>query len=137
MTANEREDWFGRQSIRYSAPRTLEAALASCPPGWHPQVREIFRTVEQVGGAVWDAEPKFAQLDVSIEVPEDTSAEARARITALIVEANARCEACGAPGTLRSERHWWRMLCDNCDREVDVHGWADVYQRYRSSGPRP
>lgn len=27
------------------------------------------------------------------------------------------CEFCGAPGVLRKEHHWWKVRCDDCEKE--------------------
>ena len=125
-----------KASMRHTAPRTLVQALASCPPGWDARVREIFQMVGDARGTVWDCEPKFARLELGIELPDDAPAEIIEAINSRVAATAATCEACGTAGTLRDARQWLRVLCDQFDRNVDAHGWWDVYQRSRSREQR-
>ena len=139
MSRTPEGDYFVRcaVSLRYTAPRSLAHALSTCPPGWHRYVREIFRlVVDTAGGRVWDCEPRFAELDLGIELPDDVPAEIVQAINACVAGTAATCEACGGHGTLRDTRNWLRVLCDLCDCEVDAQGWSDLYQRFRAEEPR-
>jgi len=100
------------QSIRYSMPYTLGAALAACGPGREDYIRRIYALVEAADGVVWDCEPEYGGIDLGIELPGGETHPAWQELHTLWEAAEASCEVCGVAGVFRHDRTYWRVLCD-------------------------
>lgn len=134
MPLHPARELFTRQTsgVRATSPCTLAHALATCPPGWHPAVRQLFLVVTGAGGRVWDCEPKWGELDVGLELPPDVADDTISSINAVVVATSTTCEACGAPGRTDHDAEYVRTLCEPCARAVREIGWTRLRSRYPS-----
>lgn len=100
------------RSKRYTRSYPLEAALAACGPGRADYIRTLYALVANAGGTVWGCELKYGELDVSVELPGGEENSDWPELQRICTAADATCEWCGAPGVLRDDREFWRVLCD-------------------------
>ena len=101
------------QSVRYTTPYPLDAAIAACGPGREDYIRLIYQLVEDAGGVVWDCEPTWGELHLGVELSGGEEHPAWERVRSLWAVAEGSCEICGAAGVLRDGREYWRVLCDH------------------------
>lgn len=103
---------YATESVRYTIPYPLGAAIATCGRGREDYIRRIYALVEGVGGVVWDCEPKYGELHLGVELPGGETHPAWGELESLWAAAEGSCEFCGGAGVLRDERDYWRVLCD-------------------------
>jgi uncharacterized protein (DUF433 family) len=109
-----------KKSIRYTEPYPLEAAVAVCGPGRAEQVRALYALVARAGGKIWDCELKYGLLDLAVDLPGGDASDSWAELQRICTTIEAACEECGSPGTLRTDREYWRVLCDTHDSLVQL-----------------
>lgn len=91
-----------------------------CGPGWFPLLADLDRDLRKVypDYRVVQVKEKFGGLRFYIDaVPEGVYDRLAARIREAEALAAVTCERCGAAGSLRQRRHWWRTLCDTHNDE--------------------
>lgn len=131
------EDWRIRVRQLAALP-WIGAHTWGCPAGWLP-------ILERAAGQARDWVPKEALRTCQTVQIKEKYAELRwYAVTedrlALIIEAaelasGHLCQACGQPGSLRTDRPWQLTLCERHD-VLDRQGYGEVVQRMMYP-PRP
>lgn len=97
--------------------------------GWFENVKELCAKLEaflskltkeeQKAFQIAQCKEKFGGLRFYVDYPPGNESLYN-QINELIKEAEEKCsktcEACGAPGTLKTDR-WWRTLCEDCENK--------------------
>lgn len=87
--------------------------ISKVGPGWRKLVEPIVAKAAEEGVTIFDIKEKFGALRVYTAPGSDAlenmidRAEDTSRCT---------CEFCGKSGSLRTERRWFKTLCDECDK---------------------
>lgn len=85
-----------------------------CGDGWFQLIKELSEKLEPLDVVAQQVKEKFGGLRFYVEYGTD-------EVFDIIEEFEDRsfhvCEACGQPGVLRTDRHWYATLCDECDTE--------------------
>ena len=93
--------------------------------GWHPLLEETFEKMERVGEEyhadvlIADVKEKYGVLRIDYDINGNFLRGARGKLDQIAEDAEIKsgkvCELCGAPGKLRTERAWFKTLCDECN----------------------
>lgn len=81
--------------------------------GWVPLLDRMMEDLAKVGpiGPIAQIKEKFGGLRFYVFNASEAHYEI---LLAAERESYNVCERCGAPGKLRSERRWWKTLCEPC-----------------------
>lgn len=89
---------------------------SDCPKGWHHLLRIIFLALFDSGwdGKLLQVKEKFGELRIYIDSGTDTMYD-------ILDEAERKsleiCEVCGEAGELRTDRSWFKTLCEKHNKE--------------------
>ena len=95
-----------------SRPIDLDLLCHQVGPGWSKLVTELVTDLFAMGwdGHVLQCKEKFGGLRFYVRGADD---QIQQRISAAEKDSYAICEQSGAPGELRHELNWIRVLCDD------------------------
>lgn len=91
---------------------------SDCPKGWHSLLRMTFIALLDLGwnGKVLQVKEKFGELRIYIDSGTDDMYDILDEIERLSLEI---CEVCGEPGELRTDRSWFKTLCDKHEKDFN------------------
>ena len=97
-------------------PASLTDLQSKVGPGWAGIIERLVADLSALGwdGEVGQVKEKFGGLRFYINAQTDEMWE---RTIQACEESVQTCEECGAPGTLRKDRRWWKTLCTRCADE--------------------
>lgn len=94
---------------------TEEKALRSVGAGWGSIIRDLYKH-KPSSVHIDTVKEKFGALRIYFEGnDEDSLKKFREYVFFLEDKSITICEKCGAEGSLRTDRKWYKTLCDNCN----------------------
>lgn len=132
MSEWDKDAWEKERQERIDRLAPLFARLRPGTPygmisvgrGWYDLVLRLDATLAEIDPdyRIAQVKEKFGGLRYYVSNSEGYTFDGewgddpfRAAIQAAEAESFVTCEGCGAPGTLRTERSWNTVLCDDCE----------------------